>query len=243
MIKNKQSQEIIATQTIETAMQTPEKLIAQAIEKGTPIETIERLLNMRRELKAEWAKEEFDKAMANFQGECPIIKKTKAGGQTKSGIVAYHYAPLPDIINQVKELLRKNGFSYTIKTQTLEKGVKVSCISKHISGHSELSDVEVPLGRQTEVMSSSQVVASALTFAKRYAFCNAFGILTSDDDNDGATDNSEQSLNKSFELIKVAKDVKILENYKDKIMDSKKYTEQQKNSLIDAITIRIDELV
>ena len=238
MIKNKQSQEITAT-----TMQTPEKLISQAIEKGTPIETIERLLNMRRELKAEWAKEEFDKAMTNFQGECPTIKKTKAGGKTEGGVVAYYYAPLPDIINQVKELLRKNGFSYSIKTQTLEKSVKVSCIAKHISGHSELSDVEVPLSRQTRVMNDSQVVASTMTFAKRYAFCNAFGILTSDDDNDGATDNNEQSLNKSFELIKASKDVKILENYKDKIMDSKKYTERQKNSLIDAVTIRIDELV
>ena len=242
MIKNKQAQKITATNAV-TAIQTPEKLISQAIEKGTPIETIERLLNMRRELKAEWAKEEFDKAMANFQGECPIIKKTKAGGRTKGGVVAYYYAPLPDIINQVKGLLRKNGFSYTIKTQTLESGVKVTCIAKHISGHSELSDVEVPLGRQTDIMSSLQVVASALTFAKRYSFSNIFGILTIDDDNDGAIDDNKQSLNKSFELIKVSKDVKILENYKDKIINSKKYTEQQKNSLVDAITIRIDELV
>ena len=34
-------------------------------------------------------------------------------------------------------------------------------------------------------MSDSQVVAAASTFSKRYAFCNAFGILTGDEDNDG----------------------------------------------------------
>ena len=80
MIKNKQSQEITAT-----TMQTPEKLISQAIEKGTPIETIERLLNMRRELKAEWAKEQYDLAMAKLQSECPVIKKKKDGAKTKTG--------------------------------------------------------------------------------------------------------------------------------------------------------------
>ena len=35
------------------------------------------------------------------------------------------------------------------------------------------------------MMSDSQKYAGALTFAKRYAFCNAFGILTADEDIDG----------------------------------------------------------
>ena len=30
---------------------------------------------MRRELKAEYAKEEFDSAMSRFQADCPIIEK------------------------------------------------------------------------------------------------------------------------------------------------------------------------
>src|SRR3990167_3791525 len=33
-------------------------------------------------------------------------------------------------------------------------------------------------------MNAAQKVASALTYAKRYAFCNAFGILTGDADDD-----------------------------------------------------------
>ena len=54
-----------------------EALIAKAIDKNVPVETMERLLAMRRELKAEWAKEEFDKAMSAFQSDCPIIKKRR----------------------------------------------------------------------------------------------------------------------------------------------------------------------
>src|SRR3990167_374416 len=122
-----------------------ESLISQAIEKGASVETMERLLAMRTQLKKEWAKEQFDIAMAEFQGDCPVIKKTKAGGQTKSGIVAYYYAPLESIVSQTKDLIKEKGFSYAIQTQTLDGKVKVTCIVKHKSGHSESSDVEVPL--------------------------------------------------------------------------------------------------
>jgi len=54
-----------------------ETLLAQGIEKGISVEAMERLLAMRRELKAEWAKEQYDSAMAGFQSECPVIEKLK----------------------------------------------------------------------------------------------------------------------------------------------------------------------
>jgi hypothetical protein len=164
-----------------------EALIAQAIEKNLPVETMERLLAMRRELKQEWAKEQYDKAMAAFQAECPTIQKTKEV-KTKSGIVAYRYAPIETIVSQVKEVLKKHGFSYSIQTVTGENRVKSICIVKHKDSHSENYEMEVPLGNKTDIMSASQVVAAASTFSKRYAFCNAFGILTGDEDNDGNTD-------------------------------------------------------
>lgn len=167
-----------------TEVVSVENLIQQAIVHNTPVDTMERLLAMRRELKAEYAKEEFDKAMSKFQGECPVIRKTKAGGKTNSGDVAYWYAPLDSIVSQTKEPIQQNGFSYMTKTETGDQKVKVTVIVKHKAGHSEPTDVEVPLGTKTGVMSASQVTASALTFAKRYAFCNAFGILTGDDDDD-----------------------------------------------------------
>lgn len=165
-----------------------EMLIAKAIDKGASVETMEKFLAMRRELKAEWAKEQFDNDMSSFQGECPVIEKRKEGGKTNSGQVAYKYAPLDSIVSQVKEIIKKYGFSYAIKIEinSEKKLVKAICIVKHRAGHSESSELEVPLGTKTQVMSDSQVVAAASTFAKRYAFCNAFGIMTGDDDNEKA---------------------------------------------------------
>lgn len=161
--------------------QNPNSLIALAIEQGTPVETMEKLMDLQDRWEAKQAKKAFDDDMASFQSECPIIKKTK-GVPTKSGKDAYKYAPIDSIVSQVRGTLQKYGFSYAIQTETLEGKVKATCIAKHRLGHSESSSMEVPLGTKTEIMSQSQVVAAAITFAKRYAFLNAFGIMTGDDD-------------------------------------------------------------
>lgn len=160
-----------------------EAILTQAIDKGVPVETLERLMTMRRELKAEWAKEEFDKAMAKFQSECPTIVKTKEVS-TRDGRVAYRYAPIESIVSQVKDALQRNGFSYSTDQELKDTGVKVTVTVTHSAGHSKNTTMEVPFGTKTQVMSDSQVSAAATTFAKRYAFCNAFGILTGDEDTD-----------------------------------------------------------
>ena len=168
-----------------------ETLISQAIASKADVGTMERLLAMRKNLKDEWAKEQFDKAMAAFQSECPIIKKTKTV-KTKSGDDAYSYAPLDTIVIQVKPILEKHGFSYSTQTETSEKMVKATCVAKHKDGHSESSSMEVPLGNKTQVMSDTQVVAAAITFAKRYAFLNEFGILTGDEDKEEILNTGEK---------------------------------------------------
>lgn len=235
------------TQELVPQNQSVETLIAKAIENNTPVETMEKLLAMRRELKAEYAKEQFDKDMALFQGECPTIKKTKAGGKTNSGQVAYYYAPLDAIVDQTRSLIQKHGFSYAIQTITEADKVKVTCRVKHKAGHSESSDVEVPLGTKTGVMSASQVVASALTFAKRYAFCNAFGILTGDDDDDSKSTGEAEKKGTAFDKLMGAVEkatLNELHDYKAKLAKSDKYTDDEKakiNTVIDDKIIKLSK--
>jgi hypothetical protein len=224
-----------------TATIQAENLIGQAIEKGASVETMERLLAMRRDLKAEFAKEQFDNAMAKFQGDCPVIKKTKAGGRTKAGVVAYYYAPLDVIVAQTKYLIKNNGLSYQIKTETSEGKVKVTCVAKHFAGHYEESTVEIPLGTKTDIMSESQRVAAAITFAKRYAFCNAFGILTGDEDTDGPKDSPKGTVDKALEMIAKSKDPIGLKEYRKKLEDSKTKAGDKK-ILTDAVNARLKEL-
>lgn len=161
-----------------------EALLARAIDRGVPVETMERLLAMRRELKAEAAKEAFTASMARFQASCPPIQKTEKVMEKGSAVlVRYRYASLDGIVSTVKQSLQECGFSYSVDA-TVEPGfVTATCRVTHALGHSETSTFKVPVDARA-AMSEPQKFASALTFAKRYAFCGAFGLVTTDLDDD-----------------------------------------------------------
>ena len=176
----------------------PGAMIAKAIDKGLPLESLERLLAMRRELKAEWAREQFFRALSTFQKFCPtIIKSSKVDFTSKKGTrTRYNYAPLDEIVEKVKELLESNGFSYTIKTEQTKDEVTAICEAHHVEGHTEVTRFAIPIDHEA-FMNDAQKVASAMTYSKRYAFCNAFGIMTGDADDDARGMSKEEPEEKS----------------------------------------------
>jgi hypothetical protein len=183
-MKKQTTQEIVVKQEVDVyreQMASTEKMITQAIQSGVPVETMERILAMRKELKSEWSKERFDKAMAEFQGECPVIGKSTTARDESKGKDLYRYATLDTIVEQTRELMQKHGFSYSFKTENAPERIKVTCIVKHRDGHSEESTMETSLSTKTQIMSAPQQIAATVTFNKRYAFVNAFGIMTGDD--------------------------------------------------------------
>ncbi len=183
-----------ALQKIEPMPSSPsvEGMITLAIEKGASVDTLERLMAIRREVRAEQAKEAYDRALASFQAECPTIRKTAKVMNKDGRSVRYQYAPLDAIISQVKEILQRHGFSYTVNAQAMPGNVKATCKLTHAYGHSETSEFEVPIDKDA-YMNPAQQVASALTFAKRYAFCNAAGIMTGDADDDSQASFNEKA--------------------------------------------------
>lgn len=160
-----------------------EGMITLAIEKGASVDCLERLMAIRREVRAEQAKEAYDRALADFQAECPTIQKTAKVMNKDGRSVRYQYAPLDAIIHQVKGLLQKHGFSYSVNAKAEPTQVTAVCKLTHAHGHSEMSEFAVPIDKEA-YMNPAQQVASALTFAKRYSFCNACGIMTGDQDDD-----------------------------------------------------------
>lgn len=164
-----------------------EDLLLKAVEAGASVETLERLMALREKMHAELAKREFDAAMAKFQAACPTINKSKSV-MDKYGKLRYHYAPLEHIVAQTKDLMGECGLSYSIDID-IKPGtpswVMAVCTAKHLAGHAQFSKFEVPVDPDA-YMSDPQKFASAQTFARRYAFCNAFGIMTGDEDTDNA---------------------------------------------------------
>ncbi len=179
-------------------------MVQRAIDKGVPVETMERLLAMYEKLQARQAKAAFDAALASFQGECPTIAKTTKVLNKDGRSVRYRYAPLDEIVGQIKGLLQKHGFSYSVDAGMEPGFIRATCRVTHQLGHSEASSFAVPIDRDA-FMNPAQKVASALTFAKRYAFCNGFGILTGDEDDDSRASHAEPAEQKAQPKTPAAK--------------------------------------
>lgn len=198
----------------ETQRASVEAMIMQAIEKGMPVETMKEILAMRTALRAEWAKEQFDRAMADCQAELPIVGKSKMARDENKGKDLYRYAPLDAIVKETRDIITRHGFSYSFKSLNTPDKVKVTCIVKHRDGHTEESDMETALSTKTQIMSAPQQIAATVTFNKRYAFVNAFGITTGgEDDESQIVENVEEPAPKE--------DVPSLKKLRDMIADAK----------------------
>lgn len=235
---------------------TPEMLIMEGVKKGISVDTMERLLVIRREVNAEKAKAAFNFALSAFQAECPTIKKTKKvfNKKEKGGGLRYVFAPLDFIVEQVRPILQRNRLAFSIDAEVEEKWVTATCKITHELGHSEISTFKVPVDADA-YMTASQKFGAALTFAKRYAFVNALGILTGGEDTD--TNQSEKpvkdtgkalSINEKFQnalsIIKACKNKATIQQYYKDIQEKgpKVYNEKQMAELMDALMTKADEL-
>jgi hypothetical protein len=56
----------------------------------------------------------------------------------------------------------------------------------HVAGHTRETVGKFPIGTKTQIMSDTQVYASALTFCNRRVLANAYGLVIAGEDKDGA---------------------------------------------------------
>lgn len=238
--------------------------IQQAIAKKIDVETLRGLIELRKKLNDEIAKEAFNTAMAAFQAECPIVEKRKMAKDDNNNRDLYKYAPLDDIVSQTKDIIGKHGFSYTFRQENDGTTIKVSCIVSHKAGHTEVSIMETGLATKTRMMSSPQQVAATLTFNKRYAFCNAFGIMTGDEDVDAskvivesetpapvtapartpapAPNVQDDVITRITKMLGNTSDVFVIKEFQGKIAASDKYTDEEKATIDTLIEARIQTL-
>jgi len=157
--------------------------IAKAIETNAPVETMERLFALHEKVEANKAKSAYVEALAEFQSECPVIKKNKKVMNKDGRTVRYEYASLDGIGVQIKKHLAANGLSYSWDVKKKDNNMEVVCTVTHKFGHSESSTIEIPISADG-YMTEPQKYASAQTYAKRYTLINALGITTADLDDD-----------------------------------------------------------
>ena len=176
--------EIIKNNVKNELTESPQNLISLALEQKADITTLERLMDLQERWEKNQAKKLFLDAFVNFQSELPEIKKNKVVSYNSSkGNVKYNYSPLPDIVKQIKEPLKNNGFSY--RWEFAENGkIKCSCILSHVGGHSESSTMEAEKdtsGNKNDIQS----IGSTRTYLQRYTLIGVLGLSTAEDDTDG----------------------------------------------------------
>lgn len=222
-------------------------LIEKAIENQLPVETMERLFALSREVKADNAREAFVQALARFQEDCPIIKKTKSVMNKDGRTIRYSYAPLDSVIEQVRNVLHKNGFAYTWDSLREDEHIKVICKLTHNLGHSEQSTFDIPIVK-SEYMSSPQTYATAQSYAKRYTLLNVLGIGTADEDNDAQdTDRIQEAKDPKARIIfllrRLGVEAETKEEYEAAIKDKTKLVLAPRNfkEIISRLEIMISE--
>jgi hypothetical protein len=123
----------------------------------------------------------FAQALANVQAAMPKVGKsntatvpTKAGGS-----YTYKYADLADIFEKVMPLLAANGLAWIAKpTLSHNDAFVLRYALLHKDGHREAG--EYPLPHPSS--GTPQSIGSAITYARRYAFCAMVGVVADVDD-------------------------------------------------------------
>ncbi len=162
--------------------QTPDQhsavaLIREAIAGGAKPEYLRELLAVRREWEADEARKSYNLAISEFQRRAPIISKDDKAYDKA-------YARMDRIWRETRPLITELGLSVTWQVCELRADglCHVEGQLRHRDGHGERLTQDIPMPELIKGQNRAQQMGSASTYAKRYAFCSALGIVTGDDD-------------------------------------------------------------
>lgn len=180
-----------AMQVQTNAAASPDNLLVMAMQQGSSIETLERLLTLKERHDANVARQAYTEAMARAKLTPPTIKKDKhVAFATQKGVTQYDHATLGNIVNKVVVWLGENGFSHAWDIKQLQGGrIAVTCTLTHSLGHREQVTLEASRD-DSGTKNDIQAVSSAVTYLERYTLLAITGLATEDQDDDGQTGGS-----------------------------------------------------
>lgn len=175
----------------EIAKQEPSlgQMLGKFIEAGITNENIsafERLLAMKERMDTKDAEKQFAAEFVALQSELNPIQANKVV-PNNDGTARYKFAPFEDIMDVVRPLLQKHGFTVTFSMSFSDGRVIQTCTLQHIGGHSRSNQFACRIGSGPPKSSEAQGDGAASTYAKRFALCNALNIVI-ETDSDGAID-------------------------------------------------------
>jgi hypothetical protein len=170
---------------VPTAEPSPMSILQIAVQKGSDINTIERLVALQTQMLARKAETEFNEALNRVQGE---IKRVAPDLENKSKNSRYaSYAAIDRAIRPVYAL---EGFSLSFTHAECPKPDYIRVICRVARGaHKELYQVDWPVDTKgpqgTAVLTPTQATGVSDSYAKRYLVKDIFNIAIGHDDTDG----------------------------------------------------------
>ena len=173
------------------ATSTPMSMIAQAIERGLPVETLNKLMDLKERFDKAEARKAFDAAFALARVEFPDIRKKKHVGYFKKDKqpgekdVSYYHETLENLTAALNPPLGRHGLSFSWdidqKSGDGSTTISVTCTLCHYDGHSRSVTMTAPpdeSGKKNRI----QQIASTVSYLQRYTLKAVAGVAAGDDD-------------------------------------------------------------
>ena len=162
-------------------------LLFEAVRTGTPVEQLEKLVELHERMEARQAAKDFADAMAAVQTEIKAIPHNRAKEKDATragGNFSYTWASLDQIATVLNPIAAKHGLSYKWDTAVSENGKMLTstCTARHVHGHTDSSSFTLPTEGGSPAMSPQQKFASAEKFAHRHSLISVFGLTTTGDE-------------------------------------------------------------
>ena len=181
----KQSTELMPTgANLPVPANDPMSLIARMVEAGAmsaeSVAVVKELVALKEHMEDRQAEQDFAQAFAGLQSELGTFQATKAVPD-KQGNTRYTYLPYDEIMAKVSPLLQKFGFSVSFSTEFTDARILQTCTLQHQCGYHRDFKAYVRAGAGPYGANESQADGAAMTYAKRYALCNALNIVVERD--------------------------------------------------------------
>jgi len=151
-----------------SAVQMFERL---ARDPSVDVEKLERLIAMQERIMRHNAEAAFNVAFSLMQPQLPTVTE---GSKTDKG----SYAPREDIVDAVRPILGRHGFTIGFKTEWPDDShVRVIGILTHNEGHARTSEF-LSGADQTGSKNAIQALGSAVEYGRRYTTTDLLNIVT-----------------------------------------------------------------